>query len=181
MKTKALSMVVGAWMVCAVSVVADEYGYFSRTTEGDFSKVVTLREGDTLTILSIDGVYGNIPWYLVLTLPDGNQIKLDSTYDLNFGGSIEQRRIICGPCSVSIDKYNSSCLYIAYKIVRASDNSIKPSNVIVLPADVDGDMQLVFESSDDLLTWDQGYSFTHNSTNQTSKFFRTRLIHGSGE
>ena len=183
MKTKVLSVVVGAWMVCAASVLADEYGYFSRTTEGDFSKVVTLREGDRMTFLADDSSQSGT-WDAVLDLPDGNQITLNSSVDLRIGESdcVAEVKTICGPCSVSIDKGTSTISrYISYRIVRASDDSINPSNVIVLPADVDGDMQLVFESSNDLLTWDQVYSFTHNSTNQTSKFFRTRLIQGTGE
>jgi len=97
----------------------------------------------------------------------------------NDAGGLAEKRTIVGPCVITAD--GKSVTYIAYKIVRASDDSINPSNVILLPADVDGDMQLVFESSDDLLTWDQVYSFTHNSTSQTSHFFRTRLIQGTGE
>lgn len=181
MKVKVLSVVVGVLVVCAASIVADEYGYFSRIEFEYFSKVVTLKEGDRMTFLAVNDPSDR--WNAILDLPDGNQITLDSISDLfvaNDSGA--ETRTICGPCSVSIDKSASvGCRYIAYKIVRASDNSIKPSNVIVLPADVDGDMQLVFESSDDLLAWDQVYSFTHNSTNQTSKFFRTRLIQGTGE
>ena len=90
-----------------------------------------------------------------------------------------EHRTLVGPATITPDAGGG--FYIAYKIVRASDNSITPANVIVLPADPSGDMQLVFESSDDLLTWTQQFSFTHNSTNQASKFFRTRLIQGSGE
>lgn len=171
-------------MVCTVAVVADEYGYFLRdsTVATEFPQdAVSLRAGDRLHVLSSD----NLSWVLNVTFPSGQVVGFNSAYlgfanSVGSNGYISERAIIVGPCEVKPALAGSE-YYIAYRIVRASDNSISPSNVISLPADVDGDMQLVFESSDDLLTWNQVYSFTHNSTNQTSKFFRTRLIQGSGE
>ena len=184
MKTKVLSAVVGVMMVCAVSIVADEYGYFLRsaTDATEFPQdPVVLRAGDRLQMLSSD----RGSWGLNVTFPNGQTVLFDNDFmgcpDMTATeGDILERRTIVDPCEVK-PALAGSALYISYRIIRASDGSINPSNVIVLPADVDGDMQLVFESSNDLLTWDQVYSFSHNSTNQTSKFFRTRLIQGTGE
>ena len=167
-----------AVLMCGSSVFGEEYGYFSRrTTSDDFSKIVSLAAGDRMVILAHNGVNDlSGVWNLRLALPSGYTCTLSSLKfeTANDAGGLTEKRTIVGPCNVTVD--GNSVTYIAYKIIRASDNSIKPSNVIVLPADVDGDMQLVFESSDDLLTWNQVYSFTHNSTNQASRFFRTRLI-----
>lgn len=163
MKKMILSMIIGT--ACVLSAVADEYGCFYRPS-GDlgtpWNKVVTLFDGDVMFIMGAEDAFR-----LDVTFPDGN---MDSR-------SLGE---VVGPCDVVPTDWNY-VTYITYKIVRASDNSINPSNVISLPTDTNGDMQLVFESSDDLLTWDQVYSFTHNSTNQTSRFFRTRLIQGAGQ
>lgn len=180
MKTISTSIILGLATLLALPTVAEEYGYFYRAGTGTntWNQSVSLHSGDSMTILAVDDTY----LHLNLTMPDSVTISLHLT-DLGIlrGGGYSQPpgtkedRTIVGPCTV-VPQIGGNSLYVAYKIKRAVDNSISPSNVISLPADVNGDMQLVFESSDDLLNWSQVYSFTHNSTNQSSKFFRTRLI-----
>ena len=180
-------MIILVVLACALSTIADENGYFSRANISSswMPGQVTLNDGDTMTFLYADSRSAEI------LLRDRNEVthriylsalvmEVESpNKDYGFAWPVEHRTLV-GPAIVSLET-GGSAKYIAYKIVRASDNSINPVNVIVLPSDVNGDMQLIFESSNDLLTWDQVYSFTHNSTNQSSKFFRTRLIQGTGE
>jgi hypothetical protein len=180
---KVLCLVVA--LVCALSAVADEYGYFIRDIVDPWEdSPVSLHTGDRMVILASDG--SGSSWGVELTFPNGmvKQLSGETHLGISHGSQynesgLAESRTIVGPCDVI--PIRATATYISYKIIRASDNSIKPTNVISLPADVDGDMQLVFESSDDLLEWTQVYSFTHNSTNQASRFFRTRLIQGSGE
>lgn len=154
-------------MMIAGLASAQEYGYFCEHSGA--TNAITLRAGDTLEVLAHNGKINlNYDWELGLTMPNGYKTTLSS-------GEQELGRIVCGPCDVSVSFWRN-VTYISYKVTRAVDNAVSPANVIVLPADPDGDMQLMFESSDDLLTWNQEFSFTHNSTNQSSKFFRTRLI-----
>ena len=178
-----MKKIVLALVMVAGFVSADEYGYFSRIND-DYSTEwqpvgVTLHAGDTFTLLSFMG-YPEIS----IDIGDGSPktlnissmvLKIDSP-NANYGFAFPaEQRTIVGPGVVSVTGISGGT-YVAYKIVRATDNSISPANVISLPADVNGDMQLVFESSNDLLNWTQVYSFTHNSSSQSSKFFRTRLI-----
>lgn len=185
MKTKLLNLAVGAAIVCTLSVSGEEYGYFSKTggaTEWPAPNTVTLHDGDRMVVLHSQRTNTDLKMTDRHGVIHNIDMELLCVYISTVGvssQSLEQRTLV-GPATITPAAYSGSA-YISYKIIRASDNSIKPTNVISLPADPDGDMQLVFESSDDLLTWYQEFSFTHNSTNQSSRFFRTRLIQGAGE
>lgn len=192
-------LVVGLVALSALTVVADEYGNFIRTDTSSSDWVpssVALNQGDQLVILNCNGSVtsqssgsnpytyyratiecdysGSISYTWVITTEAANYSTYYNYYDREY--SPENERTIVGACTCTPSTSSGNGTVIAYKIIRASDNSISPSNVISLPADVNGDMQLIFESSDDLLTWTQEFSFTHNSGGQSSKFFRTRLI-----
>jgi hypothetical protein len=174
-------------LISAVSTFGlDEFGYFSRTS-GSASwnqNSVVLESGDAFTILSFD----SSNFTILLDVGDGSPKHLDSailvgrdhlaTTDSAYGFSYPaEQRTIVGPATISINSTDQSypTCYIAYKISRA-ETSVSPANIISLPADSNGNIELIFESSTDLQTWESVYSFTYNSANQSHKFFRTRLI-----
>ncbi len=70
--------------------------------------------------------------------------------------------------------YNGTA-YAIYMIKNTTDVNLKPMNIISLPEDNNGDMNLVIESSADLQTWTPVYSGSAG-TSGTAAFFRTRLI-----
>lgn len=173
-------------LVASLSAVADEYGYFSRASSASnwIPEQVTLQEGDVFEIL-----FTTHSMYDIILLTDRHGTthafdyeelvaKFDSRGMLAYPAGHKQ---FVGPATISPNPAAEGMRYLSYKIVRAVDSSISPANVISLPADPGGDMQLVFESSDDLLNWTQEFSFTHNSGGQSAKFFRTRLVQGAGE
>ena len=186
-------LIIGLVALSAMTGVADEYGYFSRadTSSSDWlPSTINLSEGDRLILLNSNyqSDYGHAVTLLidygagyVATETISIRYYRTDSYGRIMEYSPESFRTFIGPCTVVPASLSTNARVVRYKIIRASDNSISPSNVISLPADVNGDMQLVFESSDDLLTWTQEFSFTHNSTNSGGKFFRTRLIQGAGQ
>jgi len=153
----------------AYSALADEYGYFYATTNSPAASV-TLHAGDRLVLLANRGSATGGGAVLVITLPDGHSISFDPTisgsrqissdgvHDRYFASGDEESRTVCGPCTVTVEASYSG-VYAAYRIVRAATAAIQPNNVISLPADPNGDMQVIVETSTDLLTWDQVYSF----------------------
>lgn len=182
MKKVLTSILMGFIISTTISASADEFGYFTRSDASlPWQGSVSLHSGDRLVFLSADSQ----SWHIQLSMPGGYTVSLSAADDLGFSNTSgasagsEESRTIVGPCTVEV--LTGGSRYISYKVIHASDNSITPANVISLPADVNSDMQLVFESSDDLLQWSQVYSFSHSSTNGSSKFFRTRLIQGTGE
>lgn len=82
-----------------------------------------------------------------------------------------------GPGTVSIvGTYPNSAARLTYKI---SDNSAAPpslpSNAVVIPADVSGTVNIILESSTDLVTWTAALPGSYgNST--TKRFFRVRAV-----
>lgn len=169
--------------------IADEHGFLYCTGSNTVSSAITLNAGDTFTVLAnrTSPSHASGGTTIVVMLSDGTTIGFtsarlgtdyDSSTDKASGNELD--RTICGPCSIYLSKGNDhiaeSYAYCSYRITRAANNALQPSNIISLPADVDGDMQVIVETSTDLLSWEQCYSFTHNNAEGTGRFFRTRIV-----
>lgn len=175
------NLIIALALIFATTTVADEYGYmYAKINET--SADVQLMAGDKMVVLSTSMESGNEEVSVSIRLPDGELFiitpyirygNVSASSEEAKGSKPQEGRTIAGPCAVFIDGGPS---YAAYRIVRAAHNSIQPSNVISLPADINGDMQVIVETSINLLDWDQVYSFTHDSTDSSSRFFRTRVI-----
>jgi len=165
-------------IVCLVSISlakAETYGYLTMDQE------VQLATGDVLQVLSArESNQSGLT--LNLTLPDTTEIAIYRT-TLGFthsflgtaasqvsipGGSSEQSKLV-GPCKVT-----SKCVYLSYRIVRASEVQYKQMNIVSLPADVvgAGTHNIVVEASDDLQTWTPVHS---SPIGGNKAFFRTRI------
>ena len=85
-------------------------------------------------------------------------------------------RSVVGPCTLSVVEGQSIAIF-HYKIIRASESesSANPINIISLPADNNGDVDLLIETSADLQSWTPIYSDSIGATG-TASFIRTRLI-----
>lgn len=78
---------------------------------------------------------------------------------------------IAGPCKIQL---GSADRYCSYKITR-HEVSASPMNIIALPEDNNGDVELLIETSTDLMSWTPVYSGSAGTSNNAA-FFRTRLI-----
>ena len=81
---------------------------------------------------------------------------------------------IYGPCIVSFENTSTSARYIEYQIT-VPEIETSPMNIISLPEDNNGDVELLVESSTDLQSWTPVYSGSAGTSNNAA-FFRTRLI-----
>jgi hypothetical protein len=163
-------------MVLVSSVLAGvEYGSLKGTTQS-----VTLEDGETFTVMA-------------------NNFNLDSSYDMSIysltnsntptarllfyvkesggvsirGGPSPDAGTIAGPCRIRLDATSKYC---SYKITRPDVVvEVSPMNIIALPADNNGDVDLLVEVSADLLSWTPIYSGSAGTSNSAA-FFRTRLI-----
>lgn len=82
---------------------------------------------------------------------------------------------IAGPATISLKKGVDSAVLCTYKIY---DNSTAqacplPSTAIVIPADAVGPVQIILESSIDLVSWNSALPGTYGGST-TSRFFRVR-------
>ena len=156
-------------MMCG-SAIAVEYGNFWITPSNSTPSSVTLNEGDVYVGL------GTWRQHLILS-------TLDGTTEVEFyisGDKREEVRTIIGPAIIApdLDQYSSTAFW-SFKIIRASETessaSPTPLNIISLPADNNGDLDLLIETSTDLQSWTPIYSDSIGTTG-TASFIRTRLI-----
>jgi len=84
---------------------------------------------------------------------------------------------IAGPATIQLSATipagaNSVKALCTLKITRAADE-IQPSTAVVIPADSSGPVNIILESSVDLITWTPALPGTYGSTTQ-KRFFRVR-------
>ena len=89
--------------------------------------------------------------------------------------------IIVGPCLIelSADPYHQGYLVrgvVSYKITRASEsNNSLPANTVVIPSDSSGPVEIILESSEDMVNWNSANPGSYGaSTNE--RFFRVRAV-----
>lgn len=174
-------------IILSISTVATaaEFGYLYCQGSNTVSKSIILHPGDTFTPLASKALayYSDNDVLIKTTLSDGTVLNI-KTSTSSYGSDIN--RTICGPCTVAITRmrdrldlpeyHPGDFAYCSYRIDRAANTALSPANVISLPADANGNMQVIVETSTDLLEWQQVYSFTHNNAEGTGRFFRTRII-----
>ncbi len=185
MKRLLLVLVMVSGFVYAETV---EYGYFLRnSTTQPWTKSVTLNEGDG--IIFLNGYKSNpanpssddCALILTMSSPQNNNISISKNYRFTLMDNELRRdnqRIFSGPCSITPNEHQD-LLHINYKIIRASESSssssAEPINIVSLPADNNGDVDLLIETSPDLQTWTPIYSDSIGATG-TATFIRTRLV-----
>jgi hypothetical protein len=137
-----------------------EYGFMKALDSA------TLLEGEVLTVLSVIKPSSAGPLVRLKFPPYDESYE---TLSITSTSTTEQR-IIPGPCRVS--SYGNG--HFAYKITR-HEVTANPMNIVALPADNNGDVELLIETSMDLITWTPVYSGSAGTSNSAA-FFRTRLI-----
>lgn len=165
-----------AFVMMAGLTSAQEFGYFSRADfNSEWSPTnVVLNAGDQLIFLATD----HYSFGINLTDGDGNLHYIPSDYIILTSGSSAypvESRILVGPAIISPNHPYGS--YLAYKIIRAETVGVSttPLNIISLPDDNNGDVEILIESSTDLLSWTPVYSGSAGTSNNAA-FIRTRLI-----
>lgn len=159
-------------MICGSAIAETEYGYFIRSdanSEWNPSSV-TINTGDRFKFLMTKRLNSS-----------STNTSIGSGYISN--GNVSFEFIIgfetfVGPLTIT-PKNTSSVLYATYQIIRSSETessaSLAPLNIISLPADNNGDLDLLIETSTDLQSWTPIYSDSIGATGAAS-FIRTRLI-----
>ena len=64
---------------------------------------------------------------------------------------------------------------LTFTVTTPAAQSLIPANAVVIPSDVTGPVQIVLESSSDLLNWTSALPGTYGST-YSNRFFRVRAI-----
>jgi hypothetical protein len=87
-----------------------------------------------------------------------------------------QHTRIAGPATVKFCADSGSSLLLSYEMSDNESVSLsKPSNAVVVPADATGPVEIVLESSKDLITWTAAEPGFYGATDQ-KRFFRVRAV-----
>jgi len=157
----------------AGAIAEVEYGSLMGNAES-----VTLAAGETFTLLANNFNKGGGAINLYSPPSANSYIELDyyyhqtAAYDSRtFHATLGNYGVIAGPCRIEL---SSSSGYCSYKITR-HEVTASPMNIISLPDTNNGDVDVLIESSTDLLSWTPVYSGSAGTSNNAA-FFRTRLI-----
>jgi hypothetical protein len=178
-------------VMISLSSFAVEYGTFYRDTHNNDwnAEPIVLNDGDRFIVENIltrqndtPSSNYNLTYYVALDIlfnESSKRVNFRTFDSVNYTQYDENLRTLLGPASVTPHSDNGRIFYIAYKIIRASESSssssAEPINIVSLPADNNGDVDLLIETSPDLQTWTPIYSDSIGATG-TATFIRTRLV-----
>ena len=146
---------------------AVEYSYLTPTD------TISLNDGDVLEVLGGDPEQDGD--FLTLTLPDETVVPISRFY-LGLGADGFSmgvgNRTFVGPCTIT-----TNIKYVSYKLTRASElaQSNTPVNTVVIPTDANGNVEIILESSTDLVNWTAASPGEYSSATQ-NRFFRVRAV-----
>ena len=90
--------------------------------------------------------------------------------------------VVAGPATILVRVDNTNTYYqtpvSVYATIQITDNEpqFSPSTAVVIPSDATGPVQIVLESSPDLVNWTAALPGTYGSS-ATNRFFRVRAVH----
>jgi hypothetical protein len=131
---------------------------------------------DTGQIAKVVYVYGNarkFPAILRITAA-GNEFALPA-YTTNYFEDIKLPVIVAGPASFSLtSQYNAGwgSAFCTIEVTSLNQSSM-PSTAVVIPADSGWPVNIILESSADLINWYPSLPGTYGA-NYTNRFFRVR-------
>jgi hypothetical protein len=82
---------------------------------------------------------------------------------------------IPGPTVISVDNLSNPAydFYLSYRVFNNSDGTNLPTNTVVIPSDATGPVNIILESSSDLITWTAANPGSYGSSTE-KRFFRVR-------
>lgn len=105
------------------------------------------------------------------------QVRLKASPDQNSDAN-QKNLIIAGPADITITVPSGNPFpMFTYRISENSTNEppTSPSTAVVIPSDASGPVEIVLESSSDLVTWIAATPGTYGSST-VKRFFRVRAI-----
>ena len=119
------------------------------------------------------------------SLTDGSQINFGpgSGGQSNFGLT-QTQQIVTGLTNIAVtfdNPYQKPPAWATFQITTpASANVVSnyvPADAIVIPASATGSVQIILESSTDLVNWTAANPGTYGASSATNRFFRVRAVH----
>ena len=181
---KSLSKILLAvWLLGAVDANAElkQFTYFSKAIPGkkytdilEVNNILEIKSGEVFVPIS-----GGSSSQARVVYPDGSNEGLRYYMDTT---SHPGTRPIIGPALIEFnDRYNlnsdSSLIFIYdhQKTTISNSSPSLPSNTVVIPTDASGPVEIVMESSKDLVNWTRAEPGTYGA-DTPKRFFRVRAV-----
>jgi hypothetical protein len=144
-----------------VALLAITYYYLG--IEKIFSEKISVPQGKVIEIVSLIGAVYVAP---ILNGIRGSGSVFDSRYIPAY---------ICGPAELYLESY-WSVMPITYRLKdNVSSTTTIPTSAVVIPTDATGPVNIILESSTDLVTWTAANPGTYGAST-TKRFFRVRAV-----
>ena len=95
------------------------------------------------------------------------------------GGLLERTVKFVGPLNLRVqaDVGSHVKFYLYYRLIDNADSaSLQTSQAVVIPEEEDGDVEIILESSKDLITWTAANPGVYNAKTTDQRFFRVRAV-----
>jgi hypothetical protein len=122
--------------------------------------------GDTINITPFNGLR-----YLTQTT---TSTGISTAYS-SFSSQIPQ--IVAGLTNISVSYGWATIKIETPASANVVTNSYVPANVVVIPTSATGTVQIILESSTDLINWTAANPGTYGASSATNRFFRVRAVH----
>ena len=181
LKMKHLLTILVSISVLCFSLSAVEYGRLTTTFSDPESDSIELAEGDVFEVIYYN--LSGVGLKLIIDETTGAFFSYDYE-DLSLeltnrhGANILSERIIVGPGRLFIVHPATNVYrnyYLSYKLTRRSETNPNSSTILSIPPDLvgSGNLRLVVEGSEDLVSWGILHTLQLSETSQA--FFRTTI------
>jgi hypothetical protein len=153
--------------------------------QADCSTNVTLVIGGSVTHASVTVDSNQVAQVVSAYLINGAGIKIDfnrGSFSYAYNTSLnavtpDPRPVVAGPATITVFSFPSNPGAAAFCTVELSeaDGSFLPSNAVVIPADSGGPVNIILESSADLVNWTAALPGLYG-TSTKNRFFRVRAV-----
>ncbi len=139
--------------------------------------VVEIVSLDLVTGTDIPGIPGQNHTFSFIQIDSGspseNYFRINYTSE-SLPSSLPK---FMGPASVLIQANGgvNSRAIAAFKFTQITENNFIPNNTVVIPTDATGTVNVILESSEDLVSWTAADPGTYGSTT-SKRFFRVRAM-----
>ena len=153
------------------------------------SEIISVASGERITPVAsipvISPLGGGSPWFMAMELrfsPGGSWYTV-GTADVGLGGGtpLPMGESFEGPLEVrvrftnSVETLEDIANRIVFLLEGDSAEEVIPASSVVIPTDASGPVQIILESSADMVTWTQAVPGTYDPST-TNRFFRVRAV-----
>jgi hypothetical protein len=168
---------------CSFSATAQTVQYVTLSATNTAGSRFSLQTNQVVSLVGYN--FRNYDNFRITgSLPDGSQIDIGPGFggQYNFGLT-QTQQIITGLTNIMLTSfdYPPTPDWATFQITTpASANVVSnyvPADAIVIPSSATGNVQIILESSSDLVNWTAANPGTYGASSATNRFFRVRAVH----